>query len=274
MITDNLYNAKLKVVGTNETAFYDLLKMSESIKVGSTKLDYKINDGSRFGGVLTGLGILSSGRSIDISIPVLYKNRQLETVGILKQINKILSMISQAYNNKYYLIYEFDNELYSCEMCLVEAGSYSVKDVVNAGSISLKLQQIDNFYTSEYQTEKIITIGDGEGTNNTQDIEIDVDDTYTPSLCDFRFVFDINIVPFYFYFANRDNYGISCKIDTLGTLKNAVVEYKDKTLLINNVAYAYDGVQFMVNRGKNVLFYESNANALDCRLFYKKSILI
>lgn len=271
---ENLYNAKLKVVGSNETVFYDLLELSESIKVGNTKLDYKINDASRFGGVLTGLGILSAGRTIEISIPVLYKNRELDTVGILFQINKILSMISQTYNNKYYLIYNLDGTEYSCEMALIEGGSYTIKDIVNAGSISIKLQQIDNFFTSKYDTEKILTIGDGEGINNTQDIEINIDDTYTPTLCDFRFTFNISLVPFYFYFANRDNYGISCKIDSLGSLKNAVVEYKNKTLTINDVAYSYDGVQFILNRGQNVLFYESNAEAIDCILFYKKSILI
>lgn len=85
---------------------------------------------------------------------------------------------------------------------------------------------------------------------------------------------DINVSPFYLYFANRDNYGISCSIDSLGVLKDAVVEYKDNMLLINGIAYDYDGVQFMFNRGSNILFYESNAVAKDCRIFYKKSILI
>lgn len=271
-----MFNARLIYVRDGIENSINILNIASGLKYGALKLDTKVISSGRISGVKNGLGLSNAGRSITIEVPILYKNVELESVGIINQLNRYYSFLVNSNLYRYYIEYDIECKKYRAEFEFNNISGYNIKDVNNAGSLSLTFNQIDNFYYCDEWATLDLEVVDTETEDNTQDIILDID-TYTITLPKFevKVIRENNSKPFFFYLANKINYGISFtdKNQLIG-LGEHTIKYEDKIFSIDDVAYAYDGIIFELVPEKNTLYYECNCRFLSGNISYRKGVIL
>lgn len=262
------YNIKLAVRDKYTEEIFDLVDLSNQIKMSNVKIDLKAIEGSRLSGIQTGIGMVSIGRNLDFGIPIFeYRNDKKQWVRLDEQYSKYTSIILSNSIKRYYIRIEYDNEIYEAEHIMTSVSGYTVKYVNNLGVITISLQALDKVFLRQCE--------DSYQLNVTEDSKQDINYnslSLVPVPISFNLEFLVIAGQLEFIFANRQNFGIQ----VIAELQSGdyVVDFNGEILTINGVGYDYKGIQPELNVGNNVFYLETNQTCLSAAIRYRRGVLI
>lgn len=262
------YNCKLVVRDRYSEDIFDLVSLSNQIKMSDIKTDSKVIEGNRFSGFSTGLGIISVGRKIDFGIPILeYKDELNRWVKIEHQYTKYSSIILSNTAKRFFIRIEYDNEIYEAEHIMTSVSGYNIKYINNLGIITISLEAIDKVFLRQKEESYKLNISE----DLRQDIKYS-SLSLVPVPLTFSLLFDIVGNELNFTFANRDNFGIQFFSEVQNGYNR--IYFDGYNLTINGINYDYKGLQPELNVGENILYLDSNQVCKEAIIYYKRGILL
>lgn len=261
------YKTRLKIVKDDDVKYFELMKLSSGISIGSFKSDYKVVDGNRLGGISQGIGLLNAGRSLSYTIPIF----EYEDKKIYSLIAEYTSLISNAFSYDFFIEHFINDVWYSAKVLMTEINGYSVDITNNIKGFGFKCIMIDANFSGDLISEKVDITGSG-----LQNIEYE-----SKSLVPTNIMFEWTIQgldpSLSAWVLHNDNYGIVLNVYLGGGTFTLV--YDGKSMLLkkqgeDDSLINFSGVQPFIDVGKNILTINNNYNTIDFIIKYRQGIAL